>query len=134
MDDDPKDPADLTALQAQLLEVLWSRGEATTADVHSVIGETSVLARNTISTLLIRMVRYGWIERVKVGREYVYRPGVTKKQVRAAKVSGLLGSMFKQDIVSFVSHALAADDWDDGDIEQLSNLLAAHRAGQGQDD
>ncbi|MEN8144765.1 MAG: BlaI/MecI/CopY family transcriptional regulator [Gemmatimonadota bacterium] len=121
-----KDPAQLTALQAQLLEVLWLRGEATASEARSALSETVPLAITTVSTLLVRMLRFGWVEREKQGREYVYRPVVTRKQVQAAKVSGLLESMFKKDLVSFVSHALAAEDWEPGDIERLNALLAAH--------
>lgn len=124
-----KDPADITSLQARILEILWDRGAGTVGEVHEAL-EGESLARNTIGTVLVRMEEYGWLERSKEGREYVYRPVVTRPDVRAAKVRRLVRSLFRDDIASLMSHALEEGDWEEAELERIAERIARHRGGR----
>lgn len=122
-----KDPADITPLQTRILEVLWGSRAATVGEVHEALEEETGLARNTIGTVLVRMEEYGWLERTKRGREYVYRPAVAKTKVRASKVGRLVRSLFYDDIASLMSHALEEGDWAEEDLERIAERIARHR-------
>lgn len=121
-----KDPADITPLQARLLELLWEGSGGTVGEVHAALAKEE-LARNTIGTVLVRMEEYGWLKRSKQGREYVYRPVVTRGEVRASKVRRLVRSLFRDDIGSLMSHALEEGDWEEEDLERIAERIARHR-------
>lgn len=122
-----KDPADITPLQTRILEVLWESRAATVGEVHDALEEETGLARNTIGTMLVRMEEYGWLERTKRGREYVYRTVVARTDVRASKVGRLVRSLFHDDIASLMSHALEEGDWAEEDLERIAERIARHR-------
>lgn len=122
-----KDPADVTPLQIRILEVLWDGGVGTAREVHEALEEETGLARNTIGTMLVRMAEYGWLGRAKRGREYVYRPAVTRAKIRAFKVRRLVRSLFRDDIQSLMSHALEEGDWEEADLERIAERIARHR-------
>lgn len=122
-----KDPADITPLQTRILEVLWESRIGTVGEVHEALARETGLARNTIGTMLVRMKEYGWLERTKRGREYVYRPAVARTDVRASKVGRLVRSLFHDDIASLMSHALEEGDWAEEDLERIAERIARHR-------
>lgn len=113
----------LTDLQTEVLGVLWSRGEATVADVHQALEPSTGLARKTIGTLLFRLERQGVIGHREDGREYVYSARVTREQVERATVGSVLGRLFRGDVAAMVSHALRADEVAPGDVERLREML-----------
>ena len=113
----------LTDLQTEVLGVLWSRGEATVADVHQALEPHTGLARKTIGTLLFRLERQGVIGHREEGREYVYSARVSREQVERATVGSVLGRLFRGDVAAMVSHALRADEVEPGDVERLKEML-----------
>jgi len=113
----------LTDLQTEVLGVLWSRGEATVADVHQALEPRTGLARKTIGTLLFRLERQGVIGHREEGREYVYSARVSREQVERATVGSVLGRLFRGDVAAMVSHALRADEVEPGDVERLREML-----------
>jgi predicted transcriptional regulator len=67
----------LGALEREVMECLWSRGEASVRDVRAAFGETT--AYTTLMTTLDRLYRKGLLERRKEGRAFRYSPRVTRE-------------------------------------------------------
>ena len=121
--------AELTDLQLAILDVLWERGEATVREVHERLEPTTRLARKTIGTLLHRLEKQGVLAFRTDGREYWYRPTVTREAVRTARVERLVGGLFGGDLPSMVSFAIGRGDVDAADLERIRALLDAARPG-----
>ena len=113
----------LTELQIEVLGVLWKRGEATVADVHQALEPATGLARKTIGTLLFRLEQQGVIGHREEGREYVYSARATREQVERATVGSVLGRLFRGDVAAMVSHALRAEEVEQGDVERVKEML-----------
>jgi predicted transcriptional regulator len=113
----------LTELQIEVLGVLWKRGEATVADVHHALEPATGLARKTIGTLLFRLEQQGVIGHREEGREYVYSARATREQVERATVGSVLGRLFRGDVAAMVSHALRAEEVEQGDVERVKEML-----------
>ena len=113
----------LTELQIEVLGVLWKRGEATVADVHQALEPATGLARKTIGTLLFRLEQQGVIGHREEGREYVYSARATREQVERATVGSVLGRLFRGDVAAMVSHALRAEEVEQGDVERVTEML-----------
>ena len=63
----------LTDTQIALMDVIWSRGEATASDVYAAQQTTLGLARKTVGTVLTRLEQQGVLRHREEGRECVYR-------------------------------------------------------------
>jgi predicted transcriptional regulator len=117
---------ELTDLQLAVLDVVWQRGEATANDIHDAIDWRPRLARGTIGTLLHRLERQRILTHRLQGREYLYRVTVSRDEVLAARVEGLVGGLFGGDLPAMVSFAVASSDVTPGDLSRIRALLDRH--------
>lgn len=113
----------LTDLQLDIMSVIWSRGEATVAQVHDGVAPRHSLARKTVGTLLSRLEARGVLAHREDGREYVYRATVAREAVERATVGNVLARLFRGDVAAMVSQALEADEVHPGDVERLRRML-----------
>lgn len=116
-----RDTTGLTGLQLAILQVLWERGEASTQDVWRVLAAARGLAVTTVATLLSRLDRRGIVERRKVGRQYVYRPTVTRAEVRRSKVREVTETLFGGDPAALLCQIV--EDVDDHERRRIRTLL-----------
>jgi predicted transcriptional regulator len=123
-----KRPYDLTDQQLAILAVVWDRGEATANEIHQALEPGAGLARGTIGTMLHRLERQGILGHRSEGREFWYRARVTREEVMAARLDGLVGGLFGGDLTAMVSFAVRKADTRKGDVEKLRKMLADHRA------
>jgi predicted transcriptional regulator len=68
--------APLGDLQHAVMDVLWSRGRATLAEVRSVLEETRPIAATTVATVLTRLEQSGLVSHVEGPRARVYAAAV----------------------------------------------------------
>jgi predicted transcriptional regulator len=113
-------------LQLAIMRVLWSRDEATVADVHEALEPERGLALTTIATMLTKMERKGVIDHRTDGRKFIYRPLVSEDQVRRSMVTDLTSQLFRGDVTALVNHLLAEHEIDRGELAQLRALISAH--------
>src|SRR4029079_8509987 len=93
-------PPRLTALQLAVMQVLWSRDEASVVDVqHAMTGRR--LALTTVATLLVRLEQRGLISHRGEGRQYLYRTRLSPVDVRETVTRELLRSLFDGDVTAF---------------------------------
>ena len=86
------DKRGLTPLELQIMQVLWTEGPSTAAEVvPQVPGE---LAYNTVQTMLQVLLKKGKVKRVAEGRAYRYRAAVTKERAAGSAIGELLKKMF----------------------------------------
>lgn len=95
-------------LELQCLRVLWDLGEGNVQTVRDVLMPARPLAYTTVMTMLDRLARKQAVTRRKHGRSYVYRPLISRDDVRRLAVRELVDSLF------------------DGSSEALSAYLNGH--------
>ena len=66
------EPAPLSARQMEIMNIVWSRGKATVADVWEEMSRRHNLARNTVLTLMTRLEEKGWLGHEEDGPAYRY--------------------------------------------------------------
>ena len=123
------DPYALTELQLAILGILWDRGEATSRDVRDALEPDRSLALTTVATLLSRLEKRGVLAHRRAGRSYVFRPTVTRDEVRTAMVRDLAENLFDGDRIALIGHVLGGTDA--SGRERMRSLLegAASAAG-----
>lgn len=121
----------LTELQLAIMNVLWTRGEATIGDVREALRPERDLAHTTVSTLLTRMEKKDLVTHRTEGRQYVYMPVVEEQLVRQSVVSefsGVADSLFGGDVADLVTHLLAASDVGADDLARVRRMIEAREA------
>ena len=118
-------------LQLAILRRLWTRGEASVADVHADLLEERGLATTTIATMLVKMEKKGVVTHRTEGRRYIYAATVTEDDVRRGMVSELTERLFQGDAVALVSHLLAEHDVDESELAELRALIDQHDEEEG---
>ena len=103
----------LGPLERQLLEEMWSRGNAT---VREVLADGTIKqAYTTVMTTLDRLYKKGLLDRVAEGRAFRYSPLQTPEELRrAAAVEGLRQLLSSGDTsslpLSYLVEALSIHD------------------------
>ena len=110
----------LGELQHAIMQVLWTRDEATVAEVHGALYDERGLAPTTIATMLRKMEDKGVVTHSVDGRQFVYRPVVSESEVRSSMVGELLDRLFAGDPAALVSHLVADHTIDDNRISKLA--------------
>jgi BlaI family penicillinase repressor len=112
----------LTPLQLAVMQVLWSRDEASVVDVqHAMTGRR--LALTTVATLLVRLEQRGLISHRVEGRQYLYRTRLSPVDVRETVTRELLRSLFDGDVTAFVSHLLDSRTLTRAEVADLQRLV-----------
>ena len=82
----------LTPLELEVMQVLWSQGPSTAAEVVPLMqGEP---AYNTVQTMLQVLLRKGKVKRVAEGRAYRYKAAVSRERAAGSAISDLVKRMF----------------------------------------
>lgn len=116
----------LTELQLAIMDVLWSRGEASVLDLHDELRKGRRIAQSTVATLLTRMKEKGVVAHRAEDRQYLYRATVSREQVRRSVVgefAGLTDRLFSGDVAGLVSQLLSARDVDAEDLARARAII-----------
>lgn len=107
----------LGALEAQVMERVWSRGRVTVRDVVDDLASTKQLAYTTVMTIMSRLHQKGLLRRAREGKTYVYAPALSREEFRAR----LSGDIVRGLVAEFGDVALAQF------VAALDAVDAAHR-------
>jgi len=127
----PSESTQLTDLQLAILQVLWTRGSATAAEVTEALRTDRGLAQQTIATVLSRLERRGIVSHETRQRQYVYVPEVSEPEVRRSMLADLTDRLFEGDVAALVTHLLSAREISRGDLARVKKLIAAHESKRG---
>ncbi len=116
----------LGELQLAIMQVLWSRQEASVAEVHQSLFAERGLAATTIATMLVKMEKKGVVTHHAEGRRYIYRSTASENQVRRTMVNEITDRLFEGSAVALVSHLLEQHAVKPEEIEELRELIAEH--------
>ena len=128
-DSDGKGDVSLSELQLALMRVLWTRGQASTAEVAEALREQQrPLAHTTVATLLTRLEKRGLLSSRREGRALLYRPLVSETEVQRSMVGRLLDRLFAGRPSALVSHLLDARGVNAAELAELQALLKQRKA------
>ncbi len=118
----------LGALESELMERIWARGETSVRELHDEIGPR--LAYTTVMTTLDRLFKKDLLERRAVGRAFYYTARVSKHDYNQQLTQHLLGIAVEE---SGSKHALLScfvDYVSESDrklLDELDELIKAKR-------
>ena len=112
----------LGPLEAEILNIVWEFGCATVKDIHDRIlsDPDRELAYTSVTTVLNRLTKKGWLVCDKEGRAFYYRPTITKQQAQAIEAQEHLHRFLTVGSPEIV--AAFADNLDAASVERLNAI------------
>ena len=123
----------LGSLQREVMEIVWSEGEAS---VHSVIEKLSrdkKPAYTTILTVMQNLENAGWLTHRQDGRSYIYQPAVSRQELDWSSIRGAVRSLFKGDVRAFMQQLIQDETLSDDDLTSLRKMIDRRRKEQRHD-
>ncbi len=114
----------LGPLESEILEIVWDFKEVTVKKVHDFILQdpNRELAYTSVTTVLQRLTRKGWLKCSKKGKAFSWRPLVSREQAKALKsyekLNGFLAVSNPDVVASF------ADSLDATSLEQIEAIAS----------
>jgi predicted transcriptional regulator len=116
-----KPPVPLHELEAEVMEEVWRRGEASVREVLDKLNRGSKKrAYTTVMTILNRLDEKGLLKRRREGRRDIYIPMMTRERYLDARAEAEVGALVSEFGDVALSHF--AQQVDQLDPEQLKKL------------
>ena len=114
-------------LEAVIMDRVWEHAEPVTVrELHGEMSADRVIAYTTVMSTMDNLHRKGWLERVKEGKAYRYRPSASREEYSARLMREALADGGDTEVV--LSHFLAQIDGDES--EALRSVLSRLRGGR----
>jgi predicted transcriptional regulator len=84
----------LSEAQLEIMQIVWERGGATVGEVWKELDARRTLARNTVLTLMDRLVQKGWLSRKPHAQAFQYRATVPRERALGGVVRRLVDTAF----------------------------------------
>ena len=91
---DPQNMPSLSEAQMEIMNVVWDQPETTLGEIWRELRGRRDIAKNTIQTLLTRLVDKGWLEYRAEGKVFHYRSAVPRQPTMQHVVSRLVETAF----------------------------------------
>ncbi len=114
----------LGPLEAEILEIIWDLKSASVKDIHEKIlaDPDRELAYASVTTVLQRLTKKGWLSYSKQGRAFCWQPLISREQAQAIKAYEQLNrflAISNPDVV-----ASFADSLDSASVEQIRAIAS----------
>ena len=118
----------LNGRQLAIMRALWEHGEATVADLQSLLGIEPPLAYSTVATVLSRMEKKGLVTHHSVDRVYYYEAAVSEDSAGQTLVGEFVERIFDGSPSELVNHLLDSDQVDAKELQRIKKLVQEHEA------
>lgn len=111
----------ITDSELEIMQVLWNKGSSTLGDIVSELDKTKKRNKNTVKTLIYRLVDKNAVESKKNnGQGFLYCPLITEKKYLSKANTSFLKKLYKGSaeklLLNFVENKTVSK-------EELQNLL-----------
>lgn len=112
----------LTDAEVRLMEVLWTRGPATVAEVAKALPGRQ--AYTTVLTVLRVLENKGQVRHTLRGRAYVYAAVVDRQQARHRAIDHVLARFFNDSPRELMLSFLASERIEEAELRRLRKLIS----------
>jgi predicted transcriptional regulator len=121
------DPARLSKRERQIMDAIWTRGQATVSQVIEAMDDPPT--RSAIRALLVIMERKGHLSHHKEGREFIYRPSQPRAKTARSALRRVLQVFYEGSLERAVAARLAdrQSPISEEELQRLSDLIEQAR-------
>ena len=114
----------ISAAESQIMEALWAAGPLTPDELVEAVGPTNGWARNTVRTLITRLLHKGAISGAKEEDRFLYRPLLERSAYVQSESQGLLDRLFGGEVTPMLAHFAQHRALTPQDVKNLKALIA----------
>ncbi len=112
--------------ELEIMQVLWESSEALSRpEIEERLrgGERSAWDTSTVNSLLGRLRGRGFLEAVREGKRYYYRPLVLEEEYLQAESKKILSRLFRGKTVNFLAALVEGDQISEEEFAELEEFL-----------
>jgi predicted transcriptional regulator len=113
----------LTEGEQRLMEVIWTRGSATVAEVLDALPERDRPAFNTVQTMLRIMEKKGYLRHEERGRAFIYHAKVGRDDAARAAVQSVVKRFFNNSAGLLAVRLLENEELSEHELTQMRRLI-----------
>jgi len=110
------------------MEVLWTIGSGTVADVADALPSGVPLAYSSVLTTLRVLENKGYLTHGKEGRAFIYRPLVGREQARQSAVAHLVSRFFENSPELLMLNLLGDGKLKPGELDRLKARIEKEKS------
>ena len=113
---------DVSASEWEIMRVVWAQKETNSRTIIASLADKKSWKPATIKTLIGRLSKKGWLETVKNGKSFIYRPAIDEDTALQHQAKTLLNGWCNTDADKVISALIQASILDD---RMKDNILTA---------
>ena len=116
--------------ELEIMKVVWANKEQPTFFSYitdQLAAKGKAWQKNTLITLLNRLVNKGFLNAKKIGRRNEYTPLVSETEYQTAQTVNFLDKIYEGNVNGLVSNLSSGDLLSDNEYEELKKLLEKGR-------
>ena len=118
----------LSRRERQIMDIVFAKAEATGTEIAGLLSDSP--SRGAMRTMLRILEEKGHLTHVKRGKEFVYQPTRSRRNVGRSALQRVVDTFFGGSIGSAVAAHLAQRDQDvsDDELRKLADLIRQARS------
>lgn len=120
----------LTPGQLEIMNLFWEQGELGVAQVWKLLSERRRVARNTVQTMLARLVDKGWLQARASGNAFYFRAARARRSTLRGMVAQLLDTAFAGSTSRMVMTLLEARRLSPDEAQHIRALIEKAQDGK----
>jgi predicted transcriptional regulator len=130
---DPENPDEvldvkLDGRQLAIMKLLWENGEATVAQLQSLLDTDPPLAYSTVATVLSRMAQKGLVAHRIQDRQFYYRSAISQDSAGRSMLGELVSRVFDGSPAELVSNLLESEHVDARELQRIKKLVQQYES------
>jgi predicted transcriptional regulator len=116
-------PKPLTAVELEMMNVVWRIGPCSVAQVLEQLRPTRELAYTSVSTIVRILEQKGYVTSQKAGRGHLYSAAITQDEYQAMSLQHLVKNVFEGAPTLLVRRLLDSDTLTNEELAEIRSLL-----------
>ena len=109
--------------QREIMNIVWDQGEVGVAEVWRILSARRPLARNTILTLITRLVDKGWLQTRRIGNAFRYTAAWPREKAQAEEIRRLVNTVFDGSAEGLVMSLLQGGSLSPAESERIRAMI-----------
>ena len=112
--------------ELEIMKIVWANEEKTTLFpylMNKLEDKGKSWQKNTLITLLRRLINKGFLKANKIGRQNEYTPLVSEIDYQTAQTQNFLEKIYEGSVTGLVSNLISGDLLENNEYEELKALL-----------
>lgn len=112
--------------ELEIMKVVWANGSGPTLFAYltdELTAKGKPWQKNTLITLLNRLVNKGYLQARKIGRRNEYTPLVSEAEYQTVQTRSFLNKIYEGNVKGLVSNLISGDLLEGEEYEELKRLL-----------